>query len=170
MKQLKFVFSASLLFFIVTNSCSQKNSPEISSVLGIFVASTPCSQGTRPLPNIPANADCELIKWKLTLYQDALKKKPTIYKLHCLYGLPKQGTTGFIGGGKTIQLEGKWKIVKGTASDPRAIVYQLFDNKTNKTVSFLKLNDDLLHLLDSNLRLMIGNAAWSYTLNRTGNK
>ncbi len=170
MKQLKFVFTASLLFFIVLNSCSQKNGQESSSVLGIFVASTPCSQGTRPLPGIPVNADCELVKWNLTLYQDGSEKTPTTYKLHCLYGLPKQGTKGFIGGGKKVEMEGKWTIIKGLATNPNAIVYRLNDNKTNKTISFLKLNDNLLHLLDGDQHLMIGNAAWSYTLNRIGDK
>ncbi len=170
MKQLKFVFTASLLFIIVTNSCSQKNSPGSSAALGIFVASTPCSQGTKPLPGIPVDADCEFMKWNLTLYQDESAKTPTTYKLHCSYGLPKQGTTGFIGGGKKIEMEGKWTIVKGRGSNPNAIVYRLNDNKTDKTISFLKLNDDLLHLLDSNQRLMIGSAAWSYTLNEINDK
>ena len=170
MKQLKFVFTPTLLFFMVINSCSQKNSPGNSSVLGIFIASTPCSQGTKPLPGISLNEDCELIKWNLTLYQDEPKKTPTTFKLHCVYGLPKQGTTGFIGGGKKIEMEGNWTIVKGAGSNPNAIVYQLNDSKTNKTISFLKLNDDLIHLLDSDLHLMIGSAAWSYTLNRIDNK
>jgi hypothetical protein len=167
MKQLRSIFIVTVLLFTITNACSQNNSRENSSVPGVFLASTPCSLGTRPLPGIPVNADCELIKWKLVLYQDEVKKTPAGYKLHCVYGLPKQGTTGFIGGGKTIELEGKWTIVKGTASNPRAIIYQLHDDKTNQTISFLKLNDSLLHLLDSDLRLMIGSAAWSYTLNRT---
>lgn len=170
MKQLKFVFSASLLFFIVTNGCSQKNNPGSSSVLGVFVASTPCSQGTRPIPGMPVNTACELIKWRLTLFQDETKKTPISYKLHCVYGLPKQGTTGFIGGGNEIEMEGKCTITKGMAANPDAIVYQLTDSKTNKTISFLKLNDDLLHLLDSDRRLMIGSAAWSYTLNRMDNR
>jgi hypothetical protein len=170
MKQPKFIFTASLLFFIVTNSCSQKNNRESSSAPGVFVASTPCSKGTRPLPGIPASAGCELIKWKLTLYQDESAKTPATYKLQCLFGLPQQGTTGFIGGGTKVEMEGKWTISKGIASDPHAIVYRLTDNKTNKTISFLKLNDDLLHLLASDQQLMIGTAAWSYTLNRIGNK
>lgn len=167
MKQLRSIFIVAVLLFTITNACSQNNSRENSSVPGIFLGSTPCSQGTRPLPGIPVNADCELIKWKLVLYQEEVKKTPTSYKLHCVYGLPKQGTTGFIGGGKIIELEGKWTMIKGTTSKPRAIIYQLHDNKTNQTISFLKLNDNLLHLLDSDLRLMIGSAAWSYTLNRT---
>ncbi|WP_217602010.1 hypothetical protein [Chitinophaga sp. GbtcB8] len=168
MKQLRSIFIVPVLLFTITNACSQNTSRENSSV--VFLASTPCSKGTRPLPGIPVNAVCELIKWKLVLYQDAFKKSPISYKLHCIYGLPKQGTTGLIGGGKLIEMEGQWTIVKGTASKPGAIIYQLHDPKTNRTISFLKLNDDLLHLLDSDLHLMIGSAAWSYTFNRTGNK
>jgi hypothetical protein len=110
------------------------------------------------------------MKWHLTLYQDGSKKTPDTYKLDCFFGLPKQGTNGFIGGGKKTEMEGKWTIDKGTPSDPHAIVYRLHDSKTNTTISFLKLNDNLLHLLDSDQRLMIGTAAWSYTLNRIGNK
>jgi hypothetical protein len=169
MKQLKSTCAAFLLL-VITTSASAQNKLERSSVLGVFVASTPCSEGTRPLPGIPPDIDCELMKWKLTLYQNASKKTPTIYKLHCSYGLPKQGTTGLIGGGQKIELEGEWKIIKGTASNPRAVVYQLHDNKTSTTVSLLKLSDSLLHLLDSELRLMIGSAAWSYTLNKTSNE
>ena len=165
MRQLKFVFLASLLFFIITNSRSQENSPASSSIDGVFVASTPCSQGTRPVPGMAADIDCELIKWNLTLYKDESKNIPTTYKLHCVYGMSKPGTTGFIGGGKKIELEGKWAIIKGTAN-PHAIIYQLNDDKTNTTISFIKISDNVLHLLDSDRRLMIGSAAWSYTLNR----
>src|SRR6266542_1346037 len=92
------------------------------------------------------------------------------HKIQILYGLPKQRTKGFIGGGKKVEMEGKWTIIKGLATNPNAIVYRLNDNKTNKTISFLKLNDKLLHLLDGDQHLMIGNAASSYTLNRIGEK
>ena len=61
-------------------------------------------------------------------------------------------------------------IIKGTKADSNAIVYRLNDDNTNKTISFLKLNANLLHLLDSDQRLMIGSAAWSYTLNRIDNQ
>jgi hypothetical protein len=164
MRQRQLALLVSLLLFTVTNSCSQNNSPENSAILGTFVASTPCTQGTRPIPGIPVNTDCELIKWKLTLFQDET------YKLHCVYGLSKQGTTGFIEGGKQVNIEGKWTISNGTAADPNAVIYRLNDDKTNRTISFLKLNDDLLHLLDSDQRLMTGNAAWSYTMNRIDHK
>jgi hypothetical protein len=35
-----------------------------------------------------------------------------------------------------------------------------------KAINFVKLDDNLVHLLDPEGKLMIGNAAWSYTLNR----
>jgi hypothetical protein len=170
MRQLQLVLLVSLLLFTVTNSCSQNNSPGNSAILGIFVASTPCTQGTRPIPGIPVNTDCELIKWKLTLFHNKTTKTPATYKLHCVYGLPKQGTTGFTGGGKQVDIEGKWTIINGTAANPNAIIYRLNDDKTNQTISLLKLDDGLLHLLDSDMHLMIGSAAWSYTMNRIDNK
>ena len=85
-------------------------------MVGVFLGSTPCSQGTRPAPGISVNTDCELIKWNLTLFQDESKKTPTTYKLHYVYGLPKQGTTGLIGGGKKVDMEGKWTIIKNTCT------------------------------------------------------
>ena len=94
----------------------------------------------------------------------------TVYELTYVYGLAQQGTPGFIDGGTTAKMQGVWTIVKGTPSNNNAIVYRLTDNKTSKTISFLKLSDDLLHLLDSDQRLMIGSAAWSYTLNRMDSK
>jgi len=169
MNLLKYFSILPLLFFILTNSGTEQNSRESSSVIGSFAASTPCSQGTRPVPGIPVNADCELIKWNLTLFMDESQKTSGTYELHCVYGLPKQGTTGLIGGGKNVDMKGRLNINKGIPSNHDAIVYQLHDSKTNKTISFLKLSDDLLHLLDSDQRLMIGSAAWSYTLNRIVN-
>ena len=170
MKPRKLLFTASLLFFVVMHSCSQQSNSGTSSLLGVFVASTPCSQGSRPLPGISVNTDCEFIKWKLTLYQDASTKSPATYTLHYAYGVPKQGTTGFIEGGKKVEMKGTWTISKGMGSDSNAIVYQLHDQKTGKTISLVRLNDHLLHLLDSDRHLMIGSAAWSYTLNKVDNK
>ncbi|KAA2240274.1 copper resistance protein NlpE [Chitinophaga agrisoli] len=165
----KLVITASLFVFAVISARCQQIGPTASSVLGTFAASTPCSQGTRPLPGMAANTDCEFIKWELTLYQDEHTKAPTTYQLHATYGLSKPGTTGFIDGGNKIDMQGNWMITR-SAPDSNQIIYQLRDSKTNKTISFLKLSDDLLHLLDSNQHLMIGSAAWSYTLNRINDK
>lgn len=117
----------------------------------VFVASTPCSEGTRPVPGIPGEEGCELIKWELKLFGSR-------YVLDCDYGMPKQGTRGFINGGKHLHREGRWKEEgKKIFLDP---------DQPAVSISFFRLNENLLHLLDSRGRLMIGTGAWSYTLNR----
>lgn len=148
------IVTALLLLLLASYSCAQI--PRSMT----FVGSTPCSQGTRPLPGMAVSDSCELMKWKLTLSADR-------FILHCNYGMAKQGTKGFVDGGKTIDLEGHWVIAKGRAADPNATIYRLTDNKSNRTILLLKLGEDLLQVLDSDYHLMTGTAAWSYTLNRT---
>ena len=165
MKQRRCLSIISFLLLIATHSCSQKSNHQNGAIVGVYVASTPCSKGTRPLPGIPADADCELIKWKLTLYGDTAAKLPASYQLKYTYGTSKAGTPGFIGGGTTVDMEGNLTISKDNKSNSEKVIYRLTDAKTKKVISFLRLNDHLLHLLDSKDRLMIGSAAWSYTLN-----
>ena len=137
-----------------------------SSTLGIFVATSPCDDVSRQLLQIPATAKCEMIKWNLTLYQDANTLTPTAYSLSFTYGLPEQGTNGLSNGGTRVLREGEWTMVRGTRVNPDAVVYQLDPGRHQRHVSFLKLDHNLLHLLDRDQSLAVGNAGWSYTLNR----
>ncbi|RPD42011.1 hypothetical protein [Chitinophaga barathri] len=168
MKPLGTILTVLLLLFTVTNACSQKSSPESTSIVGVFVGNTPCSQGTRPLPGMDTSTDCELMQWKLTLYEDK-RRAPATFQLHCDYGLPQQGTPGLDSKKKSVDLSGNWVIIKGSPG-PRDVVYQLHDHQTGKIISFLKLNNTLLHLLDDEQRLMVGNGAWSYTLSKITHK
>jgi hypothetical protein len=167
MKQgIKIFFSGLLIpLLLATPACSQVTGANSSSIPVVFVGSTPCSAGTRPLPGIPKDGGCELIKWKLQLFAGIGKQTSGTYVLDCVYGMPKQGTRGFIHG-QQLHREGKWVIRKGIEPNPSAIIYRLDPDTPRVTVSFLRLNDNLLHLLDSEERLMIGNGAWSYTLNK----
>jgi hypothetical protein len=54
-------------------------------------------------------------------------------------------------------------------TDPAAEVLLLDPDKPTTSIALLKLEDRLLHVLDDERALMIGNGAWSYTLNRSGN-
>lgn len=167
MKHVKLFFTTTLLAvcFVITNSCSQNTTPS-SSVLGVFEASTPCDEVSRTLFKIPFDTKCELMKWNLTLYQDPQMLAPSAYKLICEYGLPKQGTRGFTEGSSTMELKGKWTVSKGTKESAEAVVYQLIPGNSPVSLSFLSPDQNLLHLLDGDKRLMVGNGAWSYTLNR----
>lgn len=152
------VLTVSTLLFITATSCSQ-NRPDAAAV---YVASTPCSQGTRPLPGMDLQTGCELMKWKLVLHEHT-------FELHCDYGMTQASTKGF-SKGKSLDLSGSWTIQKGTPAHPQATVYRLHDNKTDKNISFIRLSGELLHLLDANGGLMIGNGGWSYTLSKTTTK
>lgn len=137
------------------------------STMGVFEGITPCSGTDRPLPQIPVGANCEQMIWKITFYWDSETYEPLTYQLHAAYGLTKQNTTGLIGSGTPIDLEGSWRIVEGIAEDASAIVYELNPDNPESAIYFVKLDDNLLHVLSPEKRLMVGNGAWSYTLNRT---
>ena len=144
--------------------------PAGSSIRGVFEGITACSSLTRPLPQIPEDTDCELMIWKIVLYQDSATGTPTTYTLESAYGVSQQNTTSPAGGGTSIEMQGRWAIVNGTKTDPDAEVYQLHSEDSRVAASFVKMSEDILHVLNSDRTLMLGNAAWSYTLNRTDNR
>jgi hypothetical protein len=143
--------------------------PTGPNIRAIFEGITPCSRETRPLPQIPADTNCEQMIWKVILYQDPATETPTTYILESTYGVPQPNTTGLEEGGTPIAMEGKWAIVIGTKTDPEAEVYQLYSGDSQIAVSFLKMSEDILHVLNGDQTMMVGNGAWSYTLNRTDN-
>lgn len=153
------------LCIIMLCSCLSTNAQIRVDLLGIFVASTPCSEGSSPVPGMSGDT-CEFIKWKLALYYDSSTKTPLNYTLDCVYGISQPGTNGFKGGGTKLKREGNWTITKGINNDTNALVYQLDPDKPKESIAFWKMNEQLLHLLDNKKQLMIGNAAWSYTLNK----
>jgi hypothetical protein len=144
--------------------------PAGASLRGVFEGTTACSAQTRPLPQIPKDTDCELMIWKIILYQDSRTGAATTYMLESTYGPSQPNSLGPAGGDTPLSMEGTWSIGSGTKADPEAQVYQLRSGDSQVAVSFVKMSDDILHILNSDGTLMLGNAAWSYTLNRTDNR
>ena len=121
-------------------------------VYGVFAGRTACQEFMKEL-NLDANPDCIKRKMKIILYQDSATGKPTTYETK---GMGKWS-------GK-----GNWFILQGTLTDPRATVFQIeLDAKTS--LFLLKGDDNVLFILDKNKNFLIGNAKFSYTLNRAGN-
>ena len=52
------------------------------------------------------------------------------------------------------------------SAKPDRVVYRLTADKSQRSLSFVKIGDNLLHLLNPDGSLMVGNGGWSYTLNR----
>jgi len=124
-----------------------------SSVYGVFAGRTACQEFLKEF-NLGKNAACTKRKMGVTLYHDSVTHKPTIYET---WGMGKR--TG----------QGKWHIIQGTATDPRAIVFQL-DLDPTTFLYLLKGDENVLFILDKNKNFLIGNADHSYTLNRQGNR
>ena len=163
----EFRFSLATLFFYccIGQSCSQQSGPGDKPLIKTFEATTPCNDAVKQMLGIPANFECEMMKWKLILSNDA-KQNPSTFDLAYTYGLAKQGTRGFTDGARTTELKGKWRIEKGNSKNTDVIITLITDNSP-VTLSFFQPGQNLLHLLDENKQLVNGTAAWSYTLNRT---
>ena len=113
-----------------------------------YTASTPAGTVVKTFLGIPLPDSVDFIRWKLTLNNNQ-------YKLQCNYGVGKPNTNGFMKGGEKVELT-------GTLTKEKNIFH--FKNG-NKILKAAELNGDLIHLLDDNNNLLVGNGGWSYTLN-----
>jgi hypothetical protein len=158
---------ASCCGLVLVASCvAQTNTKDSKADGETFVASTPCTSVVSAMFNMSADTRCEFMKWSITFFNNGIADSGN-YTLTCTYGMTQPNTTGFARGAKTFNKEGKWKLKKGRKSKKDAVIYQLDPEEPQISLSFLKLNDDLLHLLYKDGSMMIGTAGWSYTFNRT---
>jgi len=132
------ILSLSLLFIIFCTN-EKENS---------YTGSTPANNTIRSFLGISLSDSIDFIRWKLIFREHE-------YILSCNYGIGKPSTNGFINGGSKIELKGTLKKEKNN---------YLLQNG-NKTLKLAELNKTLLHLLNNDNSLMIGNGGWSYTLN-----
>jgi hypothetical protein len=156
-----------IFIMIIASSILQIRAQTGKSIMGVFEGITPCgSPDDRPLPQIPADAECEMMIWKVTFYQNPETAEPTTYQLDAAYGMSQPNTTGIKGGGIPVHREGAWHITQGAAHNPDAVVYEL-SSEPAPAGYLIKMDDNILHVLSPEKRLMVGHGAWSYTLNRT---
>jgi len=113
-----------------------------------YTGSTPADPVVRSFLGISLQDSVDFIRWKLTLHDNH-------YSLNCNYGIGKPNTNGFINGGE--------KLALSSALNKEKNIYKL--SSGNKILNVVELNTDLLHLLDAQYHLLVGNGGWSYTLN-----
>ncbi len=164
----------SFLIASLTFGSPQSRAISIQNSTEVFVGTTPCSNIIRPVLKISTEADCALekckcmmVEWKLTLHRDPVTQEPTHYKLTGVNRFTVRETNMYSQPGTKTETQGRWAIVKGTKSNPQSIKYQLNPDKPDLSLTLIKLTDDILHVLDSDGKLMIGNEFFSYTLSRT---
>lgn len=127
-------------------------------VEGTFEATTPCSGIKPPLPQIPQGTNCEMTIWKITFNSDKT------YTLLATYGMTQPNATRVKNGGTQISLQGTW------SQDPITGIVNLTSSDSQSQISFMKITDELIHLLDVDKKMMVGNGGWSYTLNKINSR
>lgn len=130
-------------------STEQPTSAAADSTLeGVFEGRTPCAPVALQFTGFPATG-CEKIKWELTLYRDAATGHPGTYRYR----------------GTRTSRQGSWSITRGSAADPTATVYEL--RHDGDVLYLLRVDANVLLVMDTDRTLLVGDASWSYTLNRT---
>jgi hypothetical protein len=123
-----------------------------AAIQKIYEGRTPCLEVARDA-NLEVSNDCFKLKWKLTLSRDTLTLAPTTYQLL---------TTNQ----REREIKGNWTILRGTAANPDAIIYELDPDIPEKSISFFVADENILYFIDKKNRLFTGNQDFSYALNR----
>ena len=131
-----------------------------------FVGTTPCdTRSSEFVGGLQPNQPCHSITWHLTLVTN---HNGGTYSLVANYGLPGRDDPNQIEPGPQRTVKGTWKSDRGRKADPQALVYRLQHPDGNRSLSVARVGEHLLHFLADDKSLMVGNAGWSYTLNRKG--
>jgi hypothetical protein len=160
---------AGMLIVLLLVGCGSSRAPIARATASEeFVGTTLCDVRSREfIGGLATNAPCHCVTWHLTLLTNQQTRLPSTYTLVVKYGLPGRTDPNQLEDGPTEKREGTWEIVRGSATNPRAIVYRIH-GQGGRVLSLVRLGENVFHFLDPENRLMIGNAGWSYTLNRKG--
>jgi hypothetical protein len=140
------------------------------SVVAEFIGSTPGDALPREfLGGLAINAECHYIKWQITLLTNQSSGQPVTYNLVARYYVPARNNTNQSAEGPKVTSQGTWKLVQGTKSNSAAVICHLTAEKSQRSLSFVKVGENLLHLLNPDGSMMVGTGGWSYTLNRAAN-
>ena len=163
MAQVSYLFTVLLTCCTVTNTCSQINTGNLPTT-HIFVGSTPCDSFLKTLLQIPAGTICDFIRWDLTMSKGG--NDAYSFALNIVYGEAQPNTLGFKGGGEKRSFQGTYTVFNSKNGTPNGEVYRLKTENSFTAISFIKLNDNLFHLLTPAGKLMVSNGGWNYTLSR----
>lgn len=117
-----------------------------------FDGRTPCVELAKD-QQLAVRDGCFKLKWRLILNRDPKTLAPTTYILKTINH-------------RADTVAGKWTIIHGIPGQPDAIIYQLDPDKPEAAISFLVLDENVILFLRRDYSLYVGNADFSYSLNR----
>lgn len=122
-----------------------------------LVGSTPGDTAIKTMLGIKPDAVIDFIRW------DLLINKDETFRLSIQYGENQPNTLGFKKGGTAQIIEGKYQV---SATENWEQVYTLQRKDGTAILNLVAISTNLFHMLDDQSQLLVGNAGWSYTLNR----
>jgi len=128
--------------------------PDDKSVQLIFEGRTPCQEIATEHPEMNASPSCFKIKWRLILYRDSITHEPTICTIRNIVNNEPRDVTG------------RWTIIKGTATNSEAIIYDVQADNLAEPILFLLGDENVLFFLDKDSNPFIGNEDFSFTMNK----
>ena len=137
------------------------------SIADEFIGTTPGGALVREfVGGLPTNAPCHSITWQIKLVTNRTSDLPTTFSLAASYQVPTKSNPNRSEDGPKVKLDGTWEMHKGHGANPKAVIYRLNIDEPRRSVSFLKVGDNLWQLLNLDGSMAVGNGGQSYTLNR----
>src|ERR671912_1217254 len=136
-----------ILWLIVFGPGNGTNYPGKARVNN-YTASTPAGVTLRDFLAINPSDSIDFIRWQLVITDEEK------FELQCTYGILKPNTNGFISE-KRLKLDGTVQV----AGNRLLLTYG------SRTLGMIMLNANILHILNNDGTMMVGNGGWSYTLN-----
>jgi hypothetical protein len=159
----------STIFILVITTCTllkqDNEAVELSSEpFASFVSKTECPDDIRDFHNVTKGSPCQQINWKLDLLRNTEQKGSYVLTSEWVH-YPNNWTDEVLG--RNDRMKGTWKLQHGLKGYSRAEVYVLTSgDDPSKTLSLLKVNDNLLQILSADGSMSIGGGGYSNTLTR----
>ncbi|NJM24246.1 MAG: hypothetical protein HC859_00585 [Bacteroidia bacterium] len=135
--------------------------PETSSGEVIYAGCTPADTELKQLLRIPAATLVDFVRWRIQIRESDKR-----FQIEWTYGESQPNTLGFKQGGTTKSTTGTVTVARRNDNILSGTIYQLHTSSFASPFTLFKVNQNLLHILTADSRLMVGNGGWSYTFNK----
>jgi len=130
-----------------------------------YFGSSPCDSIIKKSSGIPSGSVCDFIKWNLGI--NGLNNDSGTVQISYNYGESQNNTNGFKQGGISRHFEGKYYLVKSNSSGRKQFHVRSIDNVVE--LWLLEMDKNIFLFTDAEGKLLLGNAGYSYVLNRVRN-
>jgi hypothetical protein len=132
-----------------------------------FVGSTPGGARVQEfLGGLASTAVCHSVTWRITLFTNQPSGRSSTFSLTALYHVPTRSNPNRSEDGPKVAWRGTWETLPGAKSGLGDSIYRLTAGESKRSLSFVKVGHALLHLLNPDGSLAVGNGGESFTLNR----